>query len=171
MYIYNYSCAFDENQDRLSAVGLQPFSRPGCQAGLVYRMEETEDFNNVAKRVAFKHNPAIAELIFNYCNRSKKLFPEEILEQKVKEIRASRVYSCWALSLTLSTYYKEEKEEVIQGYIDKLGISFQSAAPVMFTEQEMRDFLNKWEREKTHLFDSVLLTPTAIHPEMNENND
>lgn len=168
VYIYQHVPALNEALDRLSAVGLQPFSRPGCQAGLVYRMLKDKDFNKKAKRVVFKHNPAIAELIFNYCNRSKKLFPEEILEQKVSEIRASKVYSSWALTLTLGTYYKDEKESVIQGYIDKLGITFQSAPPVMFTEKEMKDFIEKWNKEKKHFFDSVLVMPQYVMPKVEE---
>lgn len=168
VYIYQHVPALNEALDRLSAVGLQPFSRPGCQAGLVYRMLKDEGFNKKAKRVVFKHNPAIAELIFNYCNRSKKLFPEEILEQKVSEIRASKVYSSWALTLTLGTYYKDEKESVIQGYIDKLGITFQSAPPVLFTEKEMKDFIEKWNKEKKHFFDSVLVMPQYVMPKGEE---
>ena len=164
IYVFQHQFAGDETLDRLSAVGLQPFSRPGCQAGLVYRMLEDEDFNNVARRIVFKHNPAIAELIFNYCNRSKKLFPDEILEQKVKDIRASGVYSRWALSLTLGTYYKDTDPKVIQDYIDKLGITFQSAPPVMFTQKEMEDFLARWNKEKGHFFDSVIVMPTHIGP-------
>lgn len=164
IYVFQNQFAVDEASDRLSAVGLQPFSRPGCQAGLVYRMLEDEDFNNVAQRVVFKHNPAIAELIFNYCNRSKKLFPDEILEQKVKDIRASGVYSRWALTLTLGAYYKDADPKVIQDYIDKLGITFQSAPPVLFTQKEMEDFLVRWNKEKAHFFDSVIVMPTYIGP-------
>lgn len=166
-YIYRHMPVLNEASDRLSAVGLQPFSRPGCQAGLVYRMEKGEDFNKMAERVVFKHDPAISELIFNYCNRSKKLFPDEILENKVSELRASTVFSRWALTNTLAAYYQDTSEETIQKYIDKLGITFQSAPPVLFTQQDYSAFSEKWNREKDHFFDSVLLMPTVFYGERN----
>ena len=78
------------------------------------------------------------------------------------------MYSSWALTLTLGTYYKDEKESVIQGYIDKLGITFQSAPPVMFTEKEMKDFIEKWNKEKKHFFDSVLVMPQYVMPKVEE---
>lgn len=162
-YIYRHMPVLNETSDRLSAVGLQPFSRPGCQAALVYRMEEGEDFNNMAERVVFKHDPAISELIFNYCNRSKKLFPDEILENKVSELRTSTVFSRWALTNTLAAYYQDASGDTVQKYIDKLGICFQSALPVLFTQKDYSAFSEKWNREKDHFFDSVLLIPTVVY--------
>ena len=64
--------------------------------------------------------------------------------------------------------YKDEKESVIQGYIDKLGITFQSVPPVMFTEKEMKDFIEKWNKEKKHFFDSVLVMPQYVMPKVEE---
>ena len=97
IYVYTEMPVLNFASKRLSVVGLQPFSRPGCQAGLVYRMQKEENFNNQAHRIFFKHDAAISEFIYNYCNRSKKLFPDEILEEKVKEIKKLKVYSRKAL--------------------------------------------------------------------------
>lgn len=156
MYVYTDCPIFNSGyNNRLSAVGLQPFSRPGCQAGLVYKMKEDEDFNNMAERIIFKHDPAISELIFNYCNRSKKLFPDEILEEKVKGIKSSREFSRSAFNNTIEEYYKKCNEETIQMYVKELEITFQDEIPVRFTEEELKTFDDKWEKEKDHFFDSV----------------
>ena len=155
-YFYDPNPMWDEESDRLGAVGLQPFSRPARQAGVVYKMEPEEDFNKIASaRIVFKHDPAINELIFNFCNRSKKLFPEEILEEKVKEIHESTVYSNWALSETINTYYSDTAPETIAGYIKEEGISFQSMYPVTFSQQELIDFNSRWLKDKEHFFDSI----------------
>jgi hypothetical protein len=145
------------SKDRLSAVGLQPFSRPGCQAGMVYKMMPDEDFNDKAQRIFFKHDPAISELIYNYCNRSKKLFPEEILENKVKEIKSSRSYSMFAFTNTISEYYQDVSDDVIEGYTRELNICTQSAPPVEFTQEELTAFLERWNKEKEHFFDKVIV--------------
>ena len=164
MYVYRHFPTMSFSKDRLSAVGLQPFSRPGCQAGMVYKMMPDEDFNDKAQRIFFKHDPAVSELIYNYCNRSKKLFPEEILEQKVNEIKASKCYSRLAFTNTVSEYYKGVSVEVIEGYMRELGISTQSAAPVMFTEEELTAFLERWNKEKDHFFDKVIVRLTYSGP-------
>ncbi len=157
IYEYTDMPIFNAAAKRLSAVGLQPFSRPGCQAGLVYKMQKDEDFNSKAERIFFKHDAAISELIYNYCNRSKKLFPDEILEGKVNEIKASKVYSRQALNNTIKEYYQDISEDTIHRYIDELALTIQNDAPGRFTEEELKNFDERWEKEKGHFFDSVYL--------------
>lgn len=153
--IYVYTESPTLGLPKLSTVGLQPFSRPGCQFGLVYKMQKNEDFNNRARRIFFKHDSAISELIFNYCNRSKKLFPKEILEDKVKEIKDSKTYSIQALKNTQNEYYQGCNEDIIQSYIKELNISIQNEKPVTFTEAELNAFEERWKKDKDHFFDSI----------------
>jgi len=165
MYIYTYMPAFNGAEERLSAVGLQPFSRPGCQAGLVYKMLKDEDFNEKAKRIVFKHDPAISDLIYNYCNRSKKLFPDEILEDKVTAIRESHTYSQQALTNTVYEFYQNVAKETIMGYLNTLHLTVCNAQPVSFTEDELKDFSERWEKEKDHFFDPVCVRLCYTPPE------
>lgn len=157
VYIYTELPEEDPKKNRLSAVGLQPFSRPGCQAGMVYKMLPEEDFNDKAKRYFFRHDAAISELIYNYCNRSKKLFPDEVLEEKVNAIRASKKYSRHAFEKTVNTYYKDKSEEDIEKYIDELGIEIIDDVTVTFTESELSCFEEKWKKEQAHFFDNVIV--------------
>lgn len=163
IYVYTDMPVFNA-ANRLSAVGLQPFSRPGCQAGLVYKMQKDEDFNSKAERIFFKHDAAISELIYNYSNRSKKLFPDEILEGKVYEIKASKVHSLQALKNTVMEYYQDIDEETRSKYIDELAITIQDDLLVRFTEDEQKAFDERWEKEKYHFFDSVYLRPSYSGP-------
>lgn len=138
-----------------------------CQAGLVYRMEPDEDFNTKARRILFKHDPAISELLFNYCNRSKKLFPDEILEEKVKAIHRSERYSSVAYTMTINEYYPDVPGNVIESYMRDLHISALRSEPaVYFTKEEMVAFLEKWNREKHHFFDSIITRLTYTDAEM-----
>lgn len=164
IYVYGHIPAMDYASERLNAVGLQPFSRPGCQAGLVYKMMPEEDFNERAQRIFFKQDPAISEFIYNYCNRSKRLFPDEILENKVKEIKASKVYSRLAFTNTIYEYYQGVSPDIIEGYMRELGIKTQSTVPVLFTQEEMEAFLKRWNREKDHFFDSIIVRLSYMEP-------
>lgn len=155
IYIYRDRPAMIEAMNRLSAVGLQPFSRPGCQAGLVYRMLPDEDFNNKAERIVFKHDPEIAEFVYNYCNRSKKLFPDEILEEKVAAIKAAKTCSQLALTNVVKEYYQDNNEAEILGWLNELGITITEDLPVMFTDEEIKCCKERWSREKEHFFDNV----------------
>ena len=156
MYIYEHF-ALDEASDRVSAVGLQPFSRPGRQAGLVYRMEPGEDFNDKAHKMFFRHDPAISELVFNYCNRSKRLFPDEILEEKVKLIKSRKIHSAVALYKTLNWFYPDTPGEVIDGYLANLEITIQTLPPVEFTPCEYQDFSSYWHTNRSEIFENVTI--------------
>lgn len=156
MYIYEHF-ALDEASDRVSAVGLQPFSRPGRQAGLVYRMEPGEDFNDKAHKMFFRHDPAISELVFNYCNRSKRLFPDEILEDKVKLIKSRKIHSAVALYKTLNWFYPDTPGEVIDGYLANLEITIQTLPPVEFTPREYQDFSSYWHTNRSEIFENVTI--------------
>ena len=155
IYIYRDRLAMNEAMNRLSAVGLQPFSRPGCQSGLVYRMLPDEDFNNKAERIVFKHDPEIAEFVYNYCNRSKKLFPDEILEEKVAAIKAAKTCSQLALTNVVKEYYQDRKEAEILGWLNELGITITENSPVRFTDEEIKRCEERWSKEKEHFFDNV----------------
>lgn len=155
IYIYHDRPAMIEAMNRLSAVGLQPFSRPGCQAGLVYRMLPDEDFNDKAQRIVFKHDPEIAEFVYNYCNRSKKLFPEEILEGKVKAIKEAKTCSQLALNKVVKEYYQEKSEAEILDLLNELEISVGEESPVKFTDEELKASEERWSKEKEHFFDNV----------------
>lgn len=155
MYIYSEMPSITEEISRLSAVGLQPFSRPGCQAGLVYRMFPDEDFNNKAQRIVFKHDSAIEEFIYNYCNRSKKLFPNEILEEKVNTIKASKTCSKTALNNVVKEHYQERTKDEISRWLDELGITVQENLPVVFSDAELNICKSQWEKQGENYFDSV----------------
>ncbi|MBQ8501361.1 MAG: FRG domain-containing protein [Bacteroides sp.] len=164
MYVYNHLPYISYAEERLSAVGQQPFSRPGAQAGLVYKMLPGEDFNSKAQRIVFKHNPKISEFVFNYCNRSKRLFPQEILENKVSDIRKSNTHSRQALEMVKERYYKDVPEEVIQEYLKEKALMIQETCLVLFSDEEKRECLERWKTEKGNILDTIQVRLTYTEP-------
>lgn len=142
---FSSSMTFPFNNSELSTIGLQPFSRPGEQAGYVVTMHEGEDFyDKCAIRIKFKHDARVSELVFNYTNRANKLFPQDVLEEKVEAIKATTTFSHAAYALCKELYYEQVDDGVLNGYLAEQGKDICSQKPVCFTEAEKQDFYQKW---------------------------
>ena len=130
---------------KLRAVGLQPFSRPGEQAGFVIAMSEGENFNDmVAHKIFFRHDPEIARFIFNFTNRSAKLFPSDILDDKVNTIKLSDKFSRRAFDAACEEFYPYTDKSMYLQYMTDYGKEIVDDPIVMFTEAEKQDCLEKW---------------------------
>lgn len=142
---FSSGMTFPFNDSELSTIGLQPFSRPGEQAGYVVTMHEGEDFyDKCAIRIKFKHDARVSELVFNYTNRANKLFPQDVLEEKVEAIKATTTFSHAAYALCKELYYEQVDDGVLNGYLAEQGKDICSQKPVCFTEAEKQDFYQKW---------------------------
>lgn len=137
--------SFPFDDPELSTIGLQPFSRPGEQAGYVVKMQEDEDFyDKCAIRIKFKHDARVSELVFNYTNRANKLFPQSVLEEKADAIKTSDSFSTEAYTLCKNSYYSNVSEDTLKSYLTDQGKTIVSQRPVCFTESEIKNFYQKW---------------------------
>lgn len=148
--IYMYSDFPFDGKDMYSqhmrVVGLQPFSRPGEQAGFVLRLGPEDDFRKKAcQKIKFRQDKDMSWLIFNYTNRSDKLFPKSILEEKANIIINSKFYSKQAFGLCKSRYYPDVELDVLKSYNDKLHLKIKNHPPVKFTEVEKRNVIKEWD--------------------------
>lgn len=138
--------------EKLRAVGLQPFSRPGEQMGLVYQMDKDENFNDVViSKDEFTHNPTVAEFIFNYTNRSKKLFPESPLTRHAQDIAKTKKFSRWAYEEAKKEFYPNASDELLQSYLSEQKIELADDVDFSFSEEEINECRKDWEeggREK-----------------------
>ena len=137
----------------MRAVGLQPFSRPGEQAGYVLSMNADENLNDcVVDAIHFKHNRKVSEFIFNYTNRSKKLFPKSILDEKAMIIKNSKVFSRKAYEMAKNDFYPNESDDVLMGYMRNEHKSLCDAPIVTFSSEEIDNFHNDWKRNGANDF-------------------
>lgn len=73
--------------DRISVVGAQPFERPTAQAAFMVKMKPDDDFNSIsAEHTFFKQSPMISLIVYHYANRCNRLFPDEIIQKKTKNL-------------------------------------------------------------------------------------
>lgn len=148
--LYRYSIPpmemFPDEEPRLRAVGLQPFSRPGEQCGMVYPMTENEDFEKVATSIeTFRHDRTVSEFIFNYTNRSRKLFPDSPMQDHATIICNSTVFSYEAFHAVKEEFYADCPEEQLLNYLSECGITLANNVDFGFTEEEKDACIKYWQ--------------------------
>lgn len=152
-FIYHAMPDLPGTNSRFRPVGLQPFSRPGEQKGFILQLNEQDNLNNMrVEKRRFRHDKNISHLIFNYCNRANKLFPEDILHDKVEMIKTSTVFSDESLECTKTIFYPDINEHDWRDLITTSGLSFQEKAVVSFTDDELNDFMASWEQTNRSKF-------------------
>lgn len=149
---------------KLRVVGLQPFSRPGEQSGYVMSMSADENLNDwVTYAIHFKHNRKVSEFIFNYTNRSKKLFPKSILEEKAMIIKNSNVFSRKAYEMAKKEFYSELSDEVLMGYLSEENKSLSETPIVAFSSNEVEEFHKEWaECGQIKLLNKIIVSEETI---------
>ncbi|MDE7386095.1 MAG: FRG domain-containing protein [Muribaculaceae bacterium] len=148
--LYRYSIPpwemFPGKMPRLRAVGLQPFSRPGEQCGMVYPMTENEDFEKVATSIeTFHHDRTVSEFVFNYTNRSQKLFPDSPMQSHASKICNSKVFSYDAFNAVREEFYADSPEEQLHNYLSECGISLADNVDFGFTDKEKEACIKYWQ--------------------------
>ncbi|MDE6820916.1 FRG domain-containing protein [Bacteroides acidifaciens] len=148
--LYRYSIPPMEmlpgKEPRLRAVGLQPFSRPGEQCGMVYPMTENEDFEKVATSIeTFRHDRTVSEFIFNYTNRGRKLFPDSPMQSHATKICNSTVFSYDAFHAVKEEFYTDCPEEQLLNYLSERGITLVENIDFGFTEDEKDACIKYWQ--------------------------
>lgn len=154
-YIYNPMLEFPGSNiyNEFRPVGLQPFSRPGEQKGFVLKLNEQDDLNkmNVTK-IRFRHDKTISHLIYNYSNRSNKLFPEDILVEKVNFINNNNVFTFQSLELTRKIFYSNMSDKDWAVLVEASGLQFQKDSIISFSSKEVDNFYKKWDRNNMDEF-------------------
>ena len=132
---------------KFTAIGLQPFPRPGEQKAYALKLEVNEDLNHQhgVKKNFFRHNYQAAEVIYNRMNQGKVLFPIDALEKKATKIRKSRKLSHAAFRRACANYPFEglNDQGLMQACMGK-GISFVDFPVVGFSSNLEDAFWKKW---------------------------
>ena len=158
-YHYAHRDFFGKDEFKLRTVGLQPFSRPGEQKGFVLEMDKDEDFNKmVVEKIPFTHDPKVAEFIFNYTNRSKKLFPSSILEEKAAIIVNSYTFSQQAYKEAKELFYPDTDDKILQDYLKEQNKSLVDRPSISFTEEERQQCIKEWKSGgEKKMFDQIFV--------------
>ena len=157
----------DNREPALRAVGMQPFGRPGNQAGYVLKMKPHQNMNRMAgfEKIKFRHVAEINKLIFNYSNCSRNFFPEELFQKKLLALRnEEHSFSRMALEMAKEQYFKDYTDTQIEEMIAFKGITFVDRPLYLFSEREKKQALKYWkEHEREHL-DKIMIREVYSGP-------
>ena len=157
-YLYNETPMlppFDKKQ-RVDVVGLQPLARPGRQSGYVFKMEKGENFNDLTQKNLFRHDARVNELIYNYTNRSNRLFPKELLNDRIrKRIVDGKDFSKWAFEESWKRYFADRTEKELKGYLEDKGIDIRTDNIQWFTENEKAEIVDYWKAHEQEFLSKI----------------
>lgn len=146
-----------EANSRLDVVGMQPLFRPGKQAAFVYRLDKGENFNDRAKKIFFRHDAIINQLIYQLANVNNRLFPKELLNEKIRNgIVKSREFTDEAYVMAKERYYPDDSVEVLKSFIKDEHIKIRKTKKKWFTEIEKQYALEYWERNQKEYLDKII---------------
>ena len=156
-------------QPSIRPIGIQPFSRPGEQRGYAVPMGEKENFEDKASVIEFKHYPEINEFIFNYTNRSKKLFPRDVLLSKVNEIKSGGRFSKAAYDMAVTKFYQGVDGKTIDEWMTQMRVNICDEPVVGFTEEEIEEYRRDLPRLLNAIQENILVLnlgyrKTELHP-------
>lgn len=155
--IYFISTIVMEEYNNFDIVGLQPFCRPAEQRAFRYKLNKGDDLakKTFVKKLKFKQTPEGTKYLYRMFNNGNKLFPYDMLKNKVEEIKAANIFSKKAF---LETYKSFNFTKPINYYLEKLrekNIIIGKSTVLDFNNKEMEIFEKSWKEKKKHYFDNA----------------
>lgn len=157
----------DKKEPDLRAVGMQPFGRPGNQAGYVLKMKPNENMNRMAgfEKIKFRHVAEINKLIYNYSNCSRNFFPEELFQKKLLALRnEENRFSKVALEMAKEKYLKGYTDAQVDKFLDSKNIQLQDKPLYLFSEQEKKHAIAYWTKHEREYLDKILIREVFTGP-------
>ncbi len=157
----------DKRGPALRAVGMQPFGRPGNQAGYVLKMKPNENMNRMAgfEKIKFRHVAEINKLIYNYSNCSRNFFPEELFQKRLLTLRnEEHRFSKVALEMAREQYLKDYTDAQIEKFIEEKKISLEDKPLYLFSEKEKKQAVKYWKEHEREYLDKIIIREVYTGP-------
>ena len=157
----------NKREPALRAVGMQPFGRPGNQAGYVLKMRPDQNMNRMAgfKKIKFLHIAEINKLIFNYSNCSRNFFPEELFLKKLLALRnEEHRFSKVALEMAKEQYFKDYSDIWIEEMMAVKNITLVDRPLYLFSEREKKQALKYWKEHEREYLDKIMIREVYSGP-------
>ena len=157
-YLYNEIPFHGKSSQRIDVVGMQPLLRPGRQSAYVFRMAEKENFNHLAQKTYFKHDAKINQEIFARANNGNRLFPQELLNDKIRnEIVKGEEFSKKAFEEAKRRYAPKESEASLKDNLVSKHVSISKADRQWFSDAEKKEAEDYWQTYQRELFSKIQL--------------
>jgi hypothetical protein len=155
--IYFISSLIMEEDDNFGIVGLQPFHRPAEQRAFRYKLNKGDNLakNDLVKILKFTQTPEGSKYLYRIFDNGKKLFPYDMIKNKVDEIKTTIVFSKKAF---LKTYKRSKFTKPIKYYLKELrgkNIIIKKNTALDFNNEEIDIFEKSWKEKKKHYFNNT----------------
>ncbi len=142
---------------KISAIGFQPFIRPGIQKGFCYRVEKDEKIHAI--RYTFNYTASESEYYYKLFNNGKLIWNIDPLAIKTNLISKQKMFSkeCFNLcfnryrinGITSSTLIKRLKKHGVE-------ISYKSK-PTQYSHEEKQYLKNYWNEKHAKSFSESIM--------------
>ena len=157
-YLYNEIPILGQSSRRIDVVGMQPLLRPGRQSAYVFRMAKDENFNLFAQKTFFRHDAKINQEIFACANNGNRLFPQEILNDKMrKKIVKGEEFSQKAFEEAKRRYASKESDAMLIDFLASKNVSISKADRQWFSDVEKKKAVDYWKTYQQELFSKIQL--------------
>lgn len=157
----------NKREPTLRAVGMQPFGRPGNQAGYVLKMRPDQNMNRMAgfEKIKFRHIAEINKLIYNYSNCSRNFFPEELFQKKLLDLRnEEHRFSTVALEMAKEQYLSDYTDTQIEEMMAVKNITLVDRPLYLFSEREKKQALKYWKEHEREYLDKIMIREVYSGP-------
>ena len=141
MYCYPIMpTGFDSGQ--LKIVGAQPFERPTEQAAFTVALGKDDNFNDICPdQTFFCQDPMTSLIVYHFANRSGRLFPKEVLQQKTHTLVAdenNNRYSPEIIDWVRQNYYSKMSDDDFQSLMEGIEVGKAGDYQITISEEEQQ---------------------------------
>jgi len=132
---------------QLSAIGMQPFYRPGNQRGFGLHVKKDETLTGLL--YSFSYSKKDSEQIYNYFLQGDVLWHEDEISRVAREIRETMSFSYATMNLGFKRYYKQKKsqqQEMKHNLLNK-GCTFHKHSQWEIDKKELNAIHGRFAKE------------------------
>jgi hypothetical protein len=155
--IYLISSLITEDYDNFNIVGLQPFHRPAEQRAFSYKLNKGDDLAKkpFVQKLKFKQTPEGTKYLYQMFNNGNKLFPYDMLKNKVEEIKATNIFSKKAFLETYKRYIFTKHKDYYLNKLRERNIILEKNTILQFNSEEIKNLNKLWKKKKKHFFNDT----------------
>ena len=140
-HYYSLDIDTDFKKVPLTTIVLQVFPRSGKQYGFLYKLTKGQDFNTFPRlqMMRFKHDPKIAQRIFDEFHGGKDLFPDDILMNHWKACNRDKLVLSNRTVLANQVNNPGSSVDDLTHELENLGYEIRDYIPT-FTKDELKEY-------------------------------
>lgn len=144
---------------RLSAIGLQPFERPGAQKGFSYKLNMGEELKSLV--YSFSYTQEDSENIYRKFSQGRTLWQDDSIAKSARNINESKQFSYNAFNACVKQYGDKKKINSYKEYLRSQGYSL-CKSPIYRDVSDDKDLIRAYMDKGTMVYKNDIVFRTVI---------